>query len=463
MVPSPAAKREIECSMLRSCDKSKKGEPRMLPKLGIILCCLALTASSAAALDVGVGAADITPDVETYRVPMAGYGARRKPSEGVHDPLHAKVLYFRDGDRSMALITCDLRSITPEFKNQIVEKSAEHGFTTDNILVSASHTHAGPSMYPEKFWQLQFGAYDPKIVDIMSTAVAEAIIQAVQNAARAKVGFSKGSAEGFTRNRRWEYDIDARKAAGEEPAVDPTVWVMRVDSMDGEPRALLVNFATHPTILGHENMLISAEWPGALQRELEKLFPGTVALYTNGAQGDQAPSGAKGADGFEKVNDFGTRLAKIAAEIARGIETETSASIGFSRSTPALPEFAFTESSKKRYGSYLKAALEALPRTAELQVFQIGKTALVGLPGEPILEVGQAVQRSVGSHGFDNVVVIGLANDYIGYLVNEKEYAHGGYEVDSRSYYGPGLGTFIAEHAGDVAETLRGKPAETTQ
>jgi len=433
----------------------------MLRELAIISWCLALMTGSVAALDVGIGVADITPDAETYRVPMAGYGARLgKPSEGVHDPLHAKVLYFRDGGSSMALLTCDLRSITPEFKNQIVEKSAEHGFTMDNILVSASHTHAGPSMYPEKFWQLQFGAYDPRIVDIMSTAVAKAITQAVQNAAPAKVGFAKGSAEGFTRNRRWEYDTEARNAASEEPALDPAVWVMRVDAMDGQPRALLVNFATHPTILGHENLLISAEWPGALQRELERLFPGATALYTNGAQGDQAPSGAQGADGFKKVNDFGTRLAKIAAEVARGIETEAAAPIGFGRSTPPLPDFAFTESSKKRYGSYLKAALEALPRTAELQIFKIGETALVGLPGEPILEVGQAVQKSVCAHGFDNVVVIGLANDYIGYLVNEKEYAHGGYEVDSRSYYGPGLGTFIAEQAGNVAQILRDELAE---
>ena len=51
-------------------------------------------------------------------------------------------------------------------------------------------------------------------------------------------------------------------------------------------------------------------------------------------------------------------------------------------------------------------------------------------------------------------MVLGLANDYIGYPVNEKEYAHGGYEVDSRSYYGPHLGSFIAVEAGKAAEGL---------
>jgi hypothetical protein len=428
----------------------------MLCKLAVSVCCFMLMAGPAAAVEVGVGVADITPDVGKYRVPMAGYGARLgKPATGVHDALYAKLLYFRDGETQMALITCDLRSITPEFKTQIVEKSARHGFTQDNVFISASHTHAGPSMYPERFWQVQFGTYDPEIVQIMSTAVARALAEAVKNAAPARVGFAEGTAEGFTRNRRWEYDTEAREAANEEPAVDPTVWVMRVDSTQGEPRALLVNFATHPTILGADNMLITAEWPGVLQHELEKAFPGADVLYTNGAVGDQAPGGAQGADGFEKIDDFGTRLAAIAAEIARGIGTTEELSIGFSRITPDLPEFVFTENAKKRYGPYLDAALEALPRKAEVHLLRIGDVALAGLPGEPILEVGQAVQRSVGAQGFGTVVIVGLANDYIGYIVNEKEYAHGGYEVDSRSYYGPGLGTFIAEHAGRAARALR--------
>jgi len=426
--------------------------------VGVVLYCLAVMTGSAVALDVGVGVADITPDVEAYRVPLAGYGARLgKPSTGVHDPLHAKVLYFRDGDTKMGLIACDLRSITPEFKNQIVRKTARHGFTPDNLFVSASHTHAGPAMYPEKFWQLQFGVYDPKIVETMSTAVAEAVTDAVRNAAPARVGFGKGGAEGFARNRRLGYDTESRQAAGEKPAVASEVWVMRVDSMQGAPRALLVNFAAHPTILGADNMLITAEWPGVLQREVQKAFPGAVALYTNGAMGDQAPGGAQGADGFEKADDFGTRLAAIVSQIARGIETHESVPIGFSRTTPALPDIVFSENARKRYGKRFESALEALPRTAEIHVLQVGTAAVVGLPGEPILEVGRAAKQGVGALGFEQVVVVGLASDYIGYIVNEKEYAHGGYEVDARSYYGPGLGAFIAANAAKTAEPLRGE------
>jgi len=422
----------------------------------LTLGCLAVAGNLAWGLDVGVGVGDVTPDVKAYQVPLAGYGARlNRPSTGVHDPLHAKILFFRDAGVQMALITCDLRSITPELKNQVVERSAPLGFTPDNVFMAASHTHDGPAMYPEKFWQLQFGVYDPKIVDIMSTSLANGLKEAVETAEPAKIGFGQGRAEGFTRNRRWEYETAVREAAGEKPVVDPVVWVMRIDTVEGKTRAVLVNFAAHPTILPAKNMLISAEWPGVLQQELEKAFPGAIALYTNGAEGDQSPQDARGADDFERMTDFGARLAKIAADIAQRIETKANVPIGFKRAMPGLPKLTFPEAGKKRFASFLDAAQEGLPRKAEIQVFRIGSVALVGLPGEPILEVGQAVRKSVMDQGFQHAVVVGLANDYIGYLVNEKEYAHGGYEVESRSYYGPGLGAFLAEQAGKIVQDLK--------
>jgi hypothetical protein len=427
-------------------------------KGGLLLSFSLLTwfAAPAGALEVGASRCDITPDVQTYRVPLAGYGARAgKPATGVHDPLFAKVLFFRNATTNMALITCDLRSITPDLKKQVINKIEGLGLNEDNVLICASHTHDGPSLYPEKFWRIQFGDYDPKIVEIMSDRVAKAVKNAATGAVPAKVGFEKGMAQGFSNNRRWGYDSQAREDAGETPAVEPVVTVMRVDNLHGETFALLVHFATHPTLLGAGNLMVSAEWPGVLQRELEKDFPGSVVFYANGAEGDQSPAGAQGSTDFEKMEDFGIRLAGIAAEVVRNVQTEASLSIAFARVTPELPAFAFTAYAQTRYGQYLQSALEDLPKQAEIQLLRIGETVFCGLPGEPILEVGRAVRKKVMDCGFKRGIVVGLANDYIGYIVNEKEYSHGGYEVDSRSYYGPGLGDFIAEHAKRAAESLK--------
>ena len=419
-----------------------------------------LVSTAAPALEAGVGVADITPDVTAFKVPLAGYGARLgAPAKGVHDPLHAKVLYLRDAETHMALITCDLRSCTPEFKGQIVQKCAEFGLTPDNTLVACSHTHDGPAMYAEKFWQMQFGKYDPKIVDIISSAVAKAVGDAVKNAAPAKLGFAEGMAEGFTHNRRWGYDAEKRKEANEQPVVNPRVWILRVDAMDGQCRAVLVNFASHPTILDSDNLLVSAEWPGVAQRELENAFPGATAFFTNGAEGDQSPSGANGADNFARMEDYGARFAKIVESIASKAVVQASTPISFSRTTPELPPLTFPEGGKRKFGAFKEAAEKDLPRKAEIQVFRLGPVALIGFPGEPILETGHAVEQAVAAtgaaRGIEKAIVLGLSNDYIGYLVNEKEYAHGGYEVDSRSYYGPGLCRFLAEQAAQTVKALK--------
>ena len=120
-----------------------------------------------------------------------------------------------------------------------------------------------------------------------------------------------------------------------------------------------------------------------------------------------------------------------------------------------LPSIEFSPGAKNGpYKAYEPLAREALPRQAEIQLLRIGDTILAGLPGEPICEVGLEAQKQIAAVGFKNVLTIGLANDYIGYIVNEKEYAHAGYEVDERSYYGPGLGAHLATKAGEAAAKL---------
>jgi neutral ceramidase len=430
---------------------------RLKSQLACAIFCVGffLAVVPARALDVGVGSCDITPDVTGHKVPLAGYGARQgHPATGVHDPLHAKMLFFRDGKASMALVTCDLRSVTPQLKQQILQKTAKLGLSADTLFLCASHTHDGPSIFPEKFWQLQFGECDPAVVEAISSAIAGGLQVAAGNRARARVGFGSERVDGFTRNRRWRYDNQARLTAGETPAANPILSVLRVDSDDGKCRALLVHFATHPTLLGASNMLISAEWPGVLQQELETAFPGAVALYCNGAEGDQSPADAKGDGEFERVKDIGTRLAKRAQVVARTIETKLDQPIGIVRITPDLPPIGFSPGALNGpYKSFEPLARAALPRQAEIQVMRIGDTALAELPGEPICEVGLDAQNQAAT-AFKNVLIIGLANDYLGYIVSEKEYHHGGYEVDERSYYGPQLGRLLASKAGDAARKL---------
>src|SRR6266566_8537801 len=72
-------------------------------------------------LKAGVAIADITPP-KGYR--MSGYFNERL-NTGTRDPLHAKVLYFGQGDEQAALVFCDLIGLSPEVARHARELASE--------------------------------------------------------------------------------------------------------------------------------------------------------------------------------------------------------------------------------------------------------------------------------------------------------------------------------------------------
>ena len=68
----------------------------------------ALTATlQSADIAAGVSRVDISPPAGHA---MAGYGARKQLSTGVHDPLYATVLVLKTAGQSIAIVTADLHS-----------------------------------------------------------------------------------------------------------------------------------------------------------------------------------------------------------------------------------------------------------------------------------------------------------------------------------------------------------------
>ena len=69
--------------------------------------------------------------------------------------------------------------------------------------------------------------------------------------------------------------------------VDPTIAVLRIDQMDGQPLAILVNYSTHPVTFGPDNLRFSADFPGVMCKVVEQAFGGKpLAFFVQGAPGD---------------------------------------------------------------------------------------------------------------------------------------------------------------------------------
>ena len=116
-------------------------------------------------------------------------------------------------------------------------------------------------------------AQDPELQAITRRKLVGAAIWARELLQPARAGVGVGSVQGIGRNRN----------DPQEGAVDDQVIVVRVDDGDGQPLAVMMNYGCHPTVLGHQNLLFSADYPGAARQALNAIYPETVFLYTNGA------------------------------------------------------------------------------------------------------------------------------------------------------------------------------------
>jgi hypothetical protein len=93
-------------------------------------------------LMIGVGRSDITPPVGTEL-----HGGPRRVSDSVRDPLYATAIALDDGARRTALVVCDLLHFPDDFlRAAIADIEAATDLAAEDILLSATHNHSGPTL-----------------------------------------------------------------------------------------------------------------------------------------------------------------------------------------------------------------------------------------------------------------------------------------------------------------------------
>src|SRR4051812_12422292 len=121
---------------------------RTTPALCLFLTAAVLAFQGAESADqplewkAGSAAAVITPKAPML---MAGYAARKEPSQGTEQDLFAKVLAIEDrnGNR-VAFITLDLIGVTARLRSVIAQQVEEKfKLPPRSLLMNASHTHCG--------------------------------------------------------------------------------------------------------------------------------------------------------------------------------------------------------------------------------------------------------------------------------------------------------------------------------
>lgn len=415
---------------------------------------------------------DITPPVGGF---MEGYAAREGVSQGVHDPLLGQVLLLAAGGQSILIVTLDLLGVPLAFARQV--RAAIHagtGIPVEHILLACSHTHSGPAGILTEVPGLR-AEPDPALQEIILRKIAGAASQAQRALQQAAWGSGSGRVQGVGANRNSPLD-------GPQ---DEEVLILRVDSASGSPLAVLMNYGCHPTIMGHENLLLSADFPGAARRALKAIYPSTAFMFANGASGDISTRFTRRGQDFNEVERSGRILAGEVLKVVQTIETKPAEHVGgsilpvdfpfriFPDEEDAAREIQERESDLKKleaagapHGEIRKALTrlqgaqaQALLRTAlagktgvhtELQMLFMDDFALLGIPGEPFTRIVQSIKQN---SPFEQTAVVSYANDEAGYFPDDASFKQGTYEA-LISPYQQDVAVRIAVQAAQLLESV---------
>jgi neutral ceramidase len=410
-----------------------------------VILLLAVLISKGEGITANVSTIDITPPLE-MKYTLGGYGERmNKPAEGIHDPIFAKALILKKGNLKYAIVTIDILGLPSNIKPDLLKRISGKGWSTENIMLLPSHSHGSLEMAAinskNVFGVPQIGIFQPELLDFFIGKLEALMVAADQNYHEVKIGTSSAKLDGLNRNRRGD------------KLVDNELTVTRVDLANGQPLAALVNWTAHPTFIRGDDMLVSAEWPGYLQTEMEKTIgSGVTVMYYNGAEGDQSPvyNGQGGA--YEKIQGYGKIIAGKAFDVYKTIQPKTDNELAFSYQIIDLPDQVahpdFMETGGAEYGlneQTVKVIMDALgPKSVGMGSVRIGDFVLVGIPGELVAELGIKIKDSLKNDKVKHVAIGGLANEWISYILTEDEYVNGGGYESSVSFYGPKLGELIS-------------------
>ncbi|MCV2394343.1 hypothetical protein OEB99_08480 [Actinotalea sp. M2MS4P-6] len=368
-------------------------------------------------LTAGAARVEITPAA------LAGLNPFGPDFLSVHDPLHARALVVGDGDTRVALVALDLVEVgdTTQLRDRIAD---EVGIPADRVMLAPSHAHNAPRVglvppggkaripTPES---LDYTAY-------VDDRVVEVVRQAADATRPVRMGVARESVDV---NECREAYIGGRWTLGHVPdgVSDKTLSTVAFVAEDGTVVAVVLNYAVHSTVmLGVRE--VSADLAGAACAHVERELGGpTVALWTAGSLGDQAPKFELGAPSDDPERDRSYALAAMAAQgfmlgaaAVRGVREQRH----LTAAGPVTGAVRVIPCPARRLEvppGMEQADVDTVDLT--LTCLTIGPLALAGVSGEVTVPVGRAV---LDASPLAATLLVSIANARIGYLPTDESY-----------------------------------------
>lgn len=376
---------------------------------------------------------DVTPPPG---FPLGGYIMRSGVSTGALDPISARLLLLTADDGELLLISLDWVHVIGSWVagvRRAVEQAA--GIRAADIIVTAIHTHSGPGIFASSPVRADGEtAYLSEVTEKIAAAAGR-----LREAARDVTAFfGSARAAGIGANRN-------------DPAlaVDDELSLLTFTASDSTAVGRIIVYGCHPTLLGPDNLLFSADWVGRGRSAVDR-GQGGVSLFVNGAAGDVSTRFTREGRDTREMEKYAALFseAEFRAQKSSAMLSETgigARTVNIPVSYRMLPERdeaqrTLSEAQEAvakavraganpgevrrlesvREGAlvtlfFAHAGLDALfggrAMTAPVTLARIGSARLLLLPGEVMSSTSidlKAARRECA--------VCGYANDYFGYL-----------------------------------------------
>ncbi len=434
---------------------------------------LAGAAPVRAALYAAAGKIDITPDPKKETVWLAGYGASGRRATGVHDPLYARVVVLSDGKTTVALAAIDAIAFYREDVLDLRRRLGWEGTSDKYFFAAATHDHSSPDT--AGLWGRYPGisGVDKARHERLKAGVARLVRDLVGRLSEVELTAARAEPDpkGLCRDSR------------DPVVIDPELDVLELRAKGAkEALATVVRYSCHPEVLDRDNTLLTADYPGALCSKVEAARGGTCVFFSGVIGGLMTPDvdhdGPSEAD-YKEMDRVGGALADHALKALGGKALRLGeAPVSFATATVRLP----VENS--RYILFLRSLVfghrlfdaEGAPLArwksfwlplrhllfyplperlrpwveSEVSLVRLGPVRILGIPGElfPELAVGgykgdrrfgrpltnptnpdppDLAHAPSGPYlreklGAEYGMIVGLANDEVGYLVPEYDF-----------------------------------------
>ncbi len=402
---------------------------------------------------VGAARIDITP---SKSVIMGGYGvcafskALCRWSKGVHDPIYATAIYFEKRDEAFVLIEADLVGLvqTDIIKIQSLVSERTHLLPT-RVIVAATHTHSSPdtvglwgSILPPD------SGRDEGYIEMIIAKAAVVAAQAKGSARPARLFYAVGEQADLHRNT---YDDKTSNFY-----IDHTITVLKAADKNGRVIATLTNWGCHPTTEGMKTRLISSDWVGAFYKDMAAHESG-VHMFVNGSIGaaiqpnDNWKRKNLEGDGenFRWAGLLGTTLSAQVREMMKEMEEARFDHMTVQYTEASIPMM----NGIYRFGSNLGLLNLPVPKVGEPLNFRIASMTMGPLrfgtmPGEISPQIGDGIRKRMGGKA---QILIGLGQDWFGYVLDREQYENELYSYEKMLSPGP-----------DFAEAIYGVYDEMT-